>query len=338
MYASSMFSRRAAVAAALIAIAPAWALAQTRTAPEPGRTYRVGFSQIVDHPALNATRQGFIDGLKAAGFEIGKNLVFDYQNAQGNPGTARNIIEKFMADKVDLLAPCTTPVVQAAIRLTKDTKVPVVFGCITNPVQTGVLPSTDKPTGTNVTGFYTIPPVKRNFDIFLAIKPDVKTIGTIWNSGETNSEALNKLAKAEAESRGIKWVVVTVTSSAEIKNAAESLVGKVDAIVTPQDNTVASAYEALIKVARDAKIPWFSLDVLAVERGAIAAVSQHQYQNGVDWAKKVAVPVLLGKDPGTVLAAEAEVFEVHINTTAAKAAGLTVPEAVLKQATKTFEK
>lgn len=336
MLISSILSRRALVAAAAVLVAMP-AAAQTRTAPEPGKTYRIGFAQIVDHPALNATRQGFIDGLKQAGFEIGRNLVFDYQNAQGNPGTARNIIEKFMADKVDLLAPCTTPVVQAAIRLTKDSKTPVAFGCITNPVQTGVLPSLDKPTGTNVTGFYTIPPVKRNFDIFLAIKPDVKTIGTVWNSGETNSEALNRLAKAEAESRGIKWIPVTVTSSAEIKNAAESLVGKVDAIVTPQDNTVASAYEALIKVARDAKIPWFSLDVLAVERGAIAAVAQHQYQNGVDWAKKVAVPVLLGQDPGTVLAVEAQVFEVHVNLAAAKAAGLTIPEAVKNQATKVFE-
>jgi putative tryptophan/tyrosine transport system substrate-binding protein len=301
-----------------------------------GRTYRIGFAQIVDHPALNATRQGFIDGLKASGFEVGRNLVFDYQNAQGDPGTARNIIEKFVADKADLIAPCTTPVVQAAIRLTKGTRTPVAFGCVTNPIQTGVLASVDKPTGTNVTGFYTVPPVKRNFDIFLAIKPGVKTIGTIWNSAETNSEAMNKLARAEAESRGIRWLPVTVTSSAEIRNAAESLVGKVDALVTPQDNTVASAYEALIKTFRDAKVPWFSLDVLAVERGAVAAVAQHQYQNGVDWARKVAVPVLQGKDPGTLLAVEAEVFEVHVNVAAARAAGLTVPDSVVKQATKVF--
>ena len=305
-------------------------------AQTPGRTYRIGFAQIVDHPALNATRQGFIDGLKAGGFEVGKNLVFDYQNAQGDPGTARNIIEKFMADKADLIAPCTTPVVQAAIRLTKGGKTPVAFGCVTNPVQTGVLQSVEKPTGTNVTGFYTVPPVKRNFDIFLAIKPGMKTIGTIWNSAETNSEAMNKLARAEAESRGIRWLPVTVTSSAEIRNAAESLVGKVDAVVTPQDNTVASAYEAMIKTFRDAKVPWFSLDVLAVERGAVAAVAQHQYQNGVDWARKVAVPVLQGKDPGTLLAVEAEVFEVHVNVGAARAAGLQVPDTVLKQATKVF--
>jgi putative ABC transport system substrate-binding protein len=330
-------SRRAALAAAAVLIA-APALAQQRTAPEPGKTYRIGFAQIVDHPALNATRQGFIDALKEAGFEVGKNLVFDYQNAQGNPGSARAIIEKFIADKVDLLAPCTTPVVQAALRLAKDTNIPVAFGCVTNPVETGILPSVDKASGTNVTGFYTIPPVKRNFDIILAVKPGIKTVGTIWNSGETNSKALDALAKAEAEKRGIKWVTVTVTSSAEIKNAAESLVGKIDAFVTPQDNTVASAYDALIKVARDAKIPWFSLDVLAVERGAISAVAQHQYQNGVDWAKKVAIPVLLGKDPGTIVPVEAEVFEVRLNTAAAKAYGLTIPEPIVKSASKVFDK
>ena len=127
--------------------------------PQPGHAYKVGFSQLVDHPALNATRQGFIDGLKAEGFEIGKNLNFDYQNAQGDVGTARSIAEKFLADGVDLLAPCTTPVVQATIRVAKDSKTPVVFGCVTNPTAVGVLQSLDKPTGTNVTGFYTVPPL-----------------------------------------------------------------------------------------------------------------------------------------------------------------------------------
>src|SRR5438876_414725 len=102
----AMFKHLAAALAMLVATA---AVAQPRTAPEPARTYRIGFAQLVDHPALNATRQGFIDGLKASGFEQGKNLVFDYQNAQGDPGTSRNIIEKFLADKVDLVAPCTTP-------------------------------------------------------------------------------------------------------------------------------------------------------------------------------------------------------------------------------------
>ena len=326
------------IALALVASCLTLAMPEVASAqPQPGRTYKVGFSQLVDHPALNATRQGFIDGLKAEGFEIGKNLNFDYQNAQGDVGTARSIAEKFLADGVDLLAPCTTPVVQATIRVAKDSKIPVVFGCVTNPTAVGVLSSLDKPTGTNVTGFYTVPPVPQNFDLFLAIRPGLKTIGTIYNSGETNSEALNKLAKAEAEKRGIAWQAVTITSSAEVKNAIDSLIGKVDAVVTLQDSTVASAYEPIVKATRDAKVPWFAFDVLAVPRGAIAALAQHQYQNGVDWARKVAVPVLLGKDPGTLLAVEATVFETQINAGAAKAVGLSVPESILKQASKVYE-
>jgi len=235
------------------------------------------------------------------------------------------------------LAPCTTPVVLATIRVAKDSKMPVTFGCVTNPVAVGVLQTVDKPTGTNVTGFYTVPPVGRNLDMFLAIRPGLKSVGTIYNSGETNSETLNKLAKAEAEQRGLTWLAATITSSAEVKNAVDSLIGKVDAVVTLQDNTVASAYEAIIKATRDAKVPWFAFDVLAVERGAIASLAQHQYQNGVDWARKVAAPVLLGKDPGTVLAVEASVFEVQVNLAAAKAVGLAIPDGVMKQANKVYE-
>jgi len=329
---------RRAIPLALLAAALTLAALHTAAAqPQPGRTYKIGFSQIVDHPALNATRQGFIDGLKQEGFEVGKNLTFDYQNAQGDVGTARAIAQKFLADGVDLLAPCTTPVVLATIRVAKDAKTPVVFGCVTNPVTVGVLPSVDQPTGTNVTGFYTVPPVRQNFDMFAAIRPGLKSIGTIYNSGETNSETLNKLAKAEAEKRGIVWTAVTITSSAEVKNAIDALIGKVDAIVTLQDNTVASAYEPIAKAARDAKIPWFALDVLAVQRGAIAALAQHQYQNGVDWARKVAVPVLLGKYPGQLLAVEASVFETQLNASAAKAAGVTIPESIRKDASKIHE-
>ena len=327
-----LFASALALALGLLSATPAPA----QNAPQPGKTYRIGFSQLVDHPALNATRQGFIDGLKASGFEVGKNLVFDYQNAQGDAANARNIAEKFLADKVDLLAPCTTPVVLATIRVARDSSTPVAFGCVTNPVQVGVIAAADKPTGTNVTGFYTIPPVGRNIDMFRAIKPNLKTLGTVYNSGESNSEALFKNTQAEADKRGIKLIAATITSSAEVKNAVDSLVGKVDAIVTLQDNTVASAYEAITRATRDAKLPWFSLDVQAVERGAIAALAQHQYQNGVDWARKVAVPVLLGRAPGTLTAVEADAFDIQINQGAARAAGVTIPESIVKQASKVF--
>ncbi len=313
------------------------AAAQERTGPEAGKTYRLGFAQLVDHPALNATREGLLDGLKQAGFEEGKNLVFDYQNAQGNPGAARNIIDKYLADNVDLIAPCTTPVAQAAIRLTQGSTVPVAFGCVTNPMQTGILTEAGKATGTNVTGFYTMPPVNRNFEMFLRIKPDMKRIGAIWNAGESNSEAMIQLTKAEVEARGLTWVPVAITSSAEVKNAAESLVGNVDVIITPQDNTVASAYQALVKVARDAGIPWFTYDAQAVEQGAIAAMSQDQTQVGLEWARQVIVPVLLGKPAGELVPVEGNVYETRINLASAKAAGVTVPDEIVKAASRVFE-
>src|SRR5215472_16000126 len=116
-------------------------------AQQPGRVYRVCYTQIVYHPSLNATRKRFLDGLKAAGFVEGTNLVFDYQSAQGDVGNARNIADKFLADKVDLMAPCTTPSAQAAVRVARVAGVPVVFGCVTNPVEAGIVASLDKPTG-----------------------------------------------------------------------------------------------------------------------------------------------------------------------------------------------
>ena len=98
---------------ALASVAVVMCLAGAATGQQPGRVYHVGYTQIVDHPALNATRAGFLDALKDSGFLEGKNLVFEYQNAQGDIGNARNVADKFLADKVDLIAPCTTPATSA---------------------------------------------------------------------------------------------------------------------------------------------------------------------------------------------------------------------------------
>ena len=305
--------------------------------PEAGRVYKVGFTQIVDHPALNATRQGFLDGLKAAGFVEGKNLVFDYQNAQGDVGNARNIAEKFVADKVDLMAPCTTPTVQAAVQVAKGSTVPVVFGCVDNPVGDGILESVDKPSGTNVTGLYGPIPVPQLFDLFLKIDPNMKKVGTIYNPSETNSVNTVAESKAEAEKRGLQWVEVTVTSSAEMKTAAESLVGKIDAYILVQDNTVASAFEAVVQVAQANQLPIFSMDPTAVERGAVASLAGNQYDKGMQWATELAVPVLLGGNPGSLTPVKfSKSFDLQVNLDAAKAANLTVPPDIIATATQVF--
>jgi putative tryptophan/tyrosine transport system substrate-binding protein len=307
-------------------------------AQQPGRIYRVGYTQIVDHPALNATRQGFLDGLNAAGFVVGTNLVFEYQNAQGDVGNARNIADKFLADKVDLIAPCTTPSAQAAVRVARGVAVPVVFGCVTNPVEAGIVASLDKPSGSNVTGTYGFPPVARMFDVIRQVRPDTKRIGTIYNAGESNSATFARLSKAEAERRGLTWVEIAISGSAEVKTAAESLVGRVDVLLTGQDNTLASAFDAVVKTARDAKLPLFSFDATAVEHGAIASFGQNQYQTGVDWAKELAVPVLLGRNAGDIVPVPYHAYDLQLNTAAAGAMGITLPPDLVKAAATVFDR
>ncbi len=315
------------------------ALAQTPAptggrVPQPGRVYRVGYSQIVDHPALNETRRGFLDGLKQVGFVEGQNLTFLYQNAQGDVGNARNITEKFLADGVDVLTPCTTPNVQAAVKVAKGGRVPVVFACVTDPVAAGVLESVERPSGTNVTGVYNPLPIAELFDLFLKIQPGLRTAGTIYNAAEANSQVINRRAKAEAERRGLKWVEVTVAGSAEVKTVTESLIGKVDGLVLGQDNTVASAFEAVVKVAADHHLPVFSMDTQAPARGAIASLAASNYEQGVLWAKEMVAPVLFGADPATLTPIRPRVFDLTVNPQAAAAAGLSIPKDIVDRATR----
>lgn len=318
-------------AALALAVSPAFGQA---AGPQPGRVYKVGFSQIVDHPALNETRRGFVDGLKQAGFEEGKNLVFLYQNAQGDVGNARNIAEKFVADAVDLLAPCTTPNAQATVRVARGGKIPVAFGCVTDPVSAGILESVERPSGTNVTGLYNPLPLSDLFDLFLRIQPGLKTAGAVYNASEANSVTINRQAKAEAERRGIKWVEATVAGSADVKTTAESLVGKVDAFVLGQDNTVASAFEAVVKTAQDGKLPIFSMDPQAPARGAVASLAAGQYAQGMLWATQLAAPILLGADPAKLAPIRPRVFELQVNVASAAAAGLTIPKDILDRASR----
>jgi putative ABC transport system substrate-binding protein len=332
-----MTRRMLTLAAALTALLPGVVLAQTATtgrAPQPGRVYKVAYSQIVDHPALNETRRGFLEGLKQAGFVEGQNLNFLYQNAQGDVGNARNIAEKFLADGVDVLTPCTTPNVQATVRVAKGGRTPVVFACVTDPVAAGIIESVDRPSGTNVTGVYNPLPIAELFDLFLRIQPGLKTAGTIYNASEGNSQVINRQAKAEAERRGLKWVEVTVAGSADVRTAAESLVGKVDALILGQDNTVASAFEAVVKVANERQLPLFSMDTQAPARGAIASLAASNYEQGLLWAKELVVPVLLGTDPATVTPVRPRIFDLQVNLQAASAAKLTIPKDIIDRATR----
>ncbi len=303
-------------------------------APAADELVRIGISQIVEHPALDATRKGFADELAASGYVEGKNVQFDYKNAQNNRPVSGQIARKFVGDKVDLILAISTPSSQDAAAATK--QIPILFAAVTDPVLAGLVKSLRTPGG-NVSGTMDKSPVSAQLDLILEILPKVKRLGTVYNSGEANSVASVNELQAEAAKKGIELVKASATSSSTVRPAAESLVGKVDAIHVPTDNTVVLALESVVKVAQDNKIPLFAADVDSVARGAIAALAVDYYKLGRQTGA-MARKVLEKKVKISELPVEYQKeLQLHINPGQAKKMGVKLPDSVLKRAGKVIQ-
>ncbi len=288
----------------------------------------IGITQIVEHPALDATRQGFIDALRDHGYIEGKNITYDIQIAQGNMATANAIAKNLVGKKVDMILAIATPTAQAAVNATKE--IPILIAAITDPVGAGLVKSLEKPGG-NVTGTTDRSPVDRQLELEKKLVPNLKRLGVIYNSGEDNSIASVKAIKKEAEKLGIKIVEATVTNSSGVMMAANSLVGKVDAIHIPTDNTVVSALEAVVKVCQDNKIPLFAADIDSVPRGAIAALAIDYYRLGRQTGE-MAYKILQGANPGSMPVESLKDLKLAINKEAASKMGVTLPEDIVSKA------
>ena len=288
----------------------------------------VATTAIVEHPALDATRDGVRDELAAAGYEAGKNLTFTYESAQGNPGTAAQIARKLVGDKPSVIVPISTPSAQAVVAATKD--IPVVFTAVTDPLGAKLVASMEKPGG-NVTGMSDLSPVAKHLALIKEITPQTKTLGVPFNPGEANSVTLLELIRKHAPEQGFEVVEAPAPRSAEVLAAAQSLVGKVDAIYVPTDNTIVTALEAVVKVGVDNKLPVFAGDTDSVPRGAIAALGFNYYDVGRQTGKMV-VRVLKGENPGDIAVEGVEITELHVNPGMAEKMGVTLSEALLARA------
>jgi putative ABC transport system substrate-binding protein len=298
----------------------------------PGKTYTIGITQIVTHPALDATVDGFIQALADAGYVEGQNVTYDRQNAQGDMANATTIAQKFVGDKVDLILSVATPTSQAVVKAT--TTIPVVFAAVTDPVAAGLVTNPDAPEA-NVTGVSDMLPVQPHLDLIKQLVPDVKTIGLLYNAGETNSVTLVEKEKTAAAAMGLQVVEATAANSSEVLAAAQSLVGRVDAISVLTDNTVVSALESVIKVCQDNKIPLIAGDIDSVKAGAVAAYAFDYHDHGVQ-AGKVAVQILQGTPISQIPVQYAQNLQLAINLSAATAMGVTIPEDLKAKANTTF--
>ncbi|MGF1749432.1 MULTISPECIES: ABC transporter substrate-binding protein [Vibrio] len=316
-------------ASKLITTALLTSVALLSSASIMAKTAKVAVSQIVEHPALDATRQGLVDGLKANGYEEGKNLEFDYKTAQGNPAIAVQIARQFVGERPDVLVGIATPTAQALVSATRD--IPVVFTAVTDPVGAKLVKQLEQP-GKNVTGLSDLSPVDQHVELIKEIMPDVKTIGVVYNPGEANAVSLMTLLKESTKKHGIELVEATALKSADVQTATQAIVSKSDIIYALIDNTVASAIEGMIVSANQAKTPVFGAATSYVERGAVASLGFDYYQIGVQTADYVA-QILDGKAPGELDVKVAKGSDLVINATAAKKLGLTIPKTVMDRAT-----
>jgi len=293
---------------------------------------KIGITQIVTHPALDANRQGFIDQLAEEGFTEGVNIEYDYSSAEGDMSVAASIAAKFVSDKVDLILAIATPTAQASVKAVEGTSIPVVFGSVTDPVDAALIDSWDKPGG-QVTGISDWADVGTQVQLVLDIVPNVKKLGTIYNAGEPNSVVQIKELKKAAPALGITEIVeATAATTADIMAAAQSLTGRVDAIWVPTDNTAVSAFEAIVKVCEDNSIPLFAADTATVERGAIGTPGLDYYQLGIECGK-LAARILNGENPGDIAVKKCPMTDLYLNPTAAERLGVTIPQSVLDRAT-----
>ncbi|MDH3596111.1 MAG: ABC transporter substrate-binding protein [Rhodospirillales bacterium] len=310
-----------------------WAILAGLAAPAAAQEATVATTAIVEHPALDAVRDGLRDELAAGGYEVGRNLTFLYESAQGNPATAAQIARKFVGEAPDVIVPISTPSAQTVVAATKD--IPVVFTAVTDPLGARLVTSMDKPGG-NVTGMTDLSPIAKHMALIKRITPKAGKLGVIFNPGEANSVTLVRLIKQHAPERGLVVVEAPAPKSADVLAAAQSLIGKADAIYVPTDNTVVSALEAVIKVGIDHKVPVYAGDTDSVARGAIAALGFNYYDVGRQTGR-IVLRVLKGEAPGEIAVQGVEITELHVNPGVAKMMGVTIPADVIAEAKKVVE-
>jgi putative tryptophan/tyrosine transport system substrate-binding protein len=291
---------------------------------------KIGINQIVEHPALDASRKGFIEALKSKGFEEGKNLEIDFQNAQGEPATAQTIAQNFVSKKKDLILAIATPTAQASFNATKS--IPILITAVTDPVQAGLVKSLDKPE-TNVTGTSDNVPIETQFELLKKLVPNGKKVGILYNTSEANSGIQVEAAKKAAPSFGLEIVPTGVTNVNEIPQALDTLLGKIDVLYVPTDNMVVSAIPIISSQCFKKNIPIIGSERGQVEGGALATTGIDYYKLGFQTGL-AAVEVLNGKSPKDIPVTTLKDMQLVINTDAAKKLNITIPEDLNSKAEK----
>ncbi len=288
---------------------------------------KIGIAKIVQHDALDAVEQGIIDVVNESGYEVS----YDFQNANGDVNTAAQIANKFKTSNVDVAVGIATPVAIALANTLKDT--PIVFGTVTDPIGAGLVSSLDKGEG-NITGMSDAIPTIEHLEMFIDIA-EIETLGYIYTSNEANSISSLTVVEDACKELGIKLVTQSITNSSEVKQAAESIISRVDGIYLTTDNTVFSALPSLVQVFNAAKKPIFSADVTGALNGGCMIAFGFNYYKAGRATGEIVVNILHGQDPATLpvrFMTEPSDSDLLFDLDAAKNAGIEIPNKYLRNA------
>ena len=298
------------------------------TTAASGDTKSVAITAIVEHPALDAVRQGVIEELGNEGFKEGQNLKVNFQSAQGNTATAGQIAKQFAADKPDAIVAIATPSAQSVIAATNS--IPVIFSAVTDPVEAKLIKSWEA-SGTNVTGASDMLPLEPQIELMKKVVPNLKSVGYVYSPGEVNSTVVLKALETKFKPMGISIVAAPAQRTTDIPQATRGLQGKVQLIYTSLDNNVVSAYESLYQAAKEIKVPLVASDTDSVARGAVAAMGINYKDLGIETGKIVG-RVLKGEKPGTIKPITMNKLDLYLSPKHAQEVGITLPQDLISQA------
>lgn len=301
----------------------------------PARRLRIGITQIATHPGIDAVRQGFLEEMDRQGYKQGVKVDYDMSNANGDFAAAQAIAKRLAASDLALVFSISTPSTQACLQAMKNSKVPIIFGAITDPVSAGVVTSMERPGG-NVTGTADIWPVDDQFALLRQLVPKAKHVGVLFNPAESNSQHSMQMVRESAPKHGFEIVTTAVASSAEVPAAIRSLVGRVDAVYIPADNTVISAIAAVVGTCEQKHVPLMPGDTSNVEVGGFGTIG-HDYKSVGAESAKIAARVLHGEAAGTIPVGVSPVRAYFFNLRSAKTMGITIPPELLSKAAKVYQ-
>ncbi len=292
------------------------------------KVYKIGVVQLVEHSALDASYQGFVDGLAEAGLVDGQNIQIDYQNAQGEQANCVTIAQKLVNDRSDLILAIATPAAQAVANLTRN--IPILVTAVTDPASAQLVKSNELPS-TNVSGTSDLTPVEAQIKLAKQMVPNLQTIGLLYCSSEQNSKFQIDIAKKVCDELGINYVEATVSNSNEIQQVTQSLVGKVEAIYSPTDNMIAAGMATVALVTTPAKIPVFCGEQGMTEMGGLATYGINYYELGKQTAKQAVAILKEGKNPADMPIEYLANGDLYVNMDTAQAIGITIPEEIAAQ-------